>query len=74
VAAGVAPDAVDLEIMLHQWGLVKEPYVAWYGQVAVSDVAVWSEYGVRPTSKNLRQFREAVALTSEHLSAQVPVF
>jgi hypothetical protein len=57
VAAGVAPDAVDLEIMLHQWGLVKEPYVAYYGQVAVSDVAAWGEYGVRLTSKNLRQFK-----------------
>ena len=57
VATGAVGEAVDLEIMLHQWGLVKEPYVAYYGQVAVSDIAAWGTYGVRLTSKNLRQFK-----------------
>jgi hypothetical protein len=57
VATGAVGEAVDLEIMLHQWGLVKEPYVAYYGQVAVSDIAAWGSYGVRLTSKNLRQFK-----------------
>jgi len=57
VATGAVGEAVDLEIMLHQWGLVKEPYVAYYGQVAVLDIAAWGTYGVRLTSKNLRQFK-----------------
>jgi hypothetical protein len=57
VATGAVGEAVDLEIMLHNWGLVKEPYVAYYGQVAVSDVAAWGSYGVRLTSKNLRHFK-----------------
>ena len=57
VATGAVGEAVDLEIMLHQWGLVKEPYVAFYGQVAVSDIAAWGAYGTRLTSKNLRQFK-----------------
>jgi hypothetical protein len=57
VATGAIGEAVDLEIMLHQWGLVKEPFVAYYGQVAVSDIAAWGGYGVRLTSKNLRQFK-----------------
>ena len=54
--SGPVGDAVDLEIMLHNWGLVKEPYVA-YGQVAVADIATWGQYGTRLTSKNLPQFK-----------------
>lgn len=57
VASGAVGVAVDLEVMLHNWGLVKEPYVAYYGQVAVSDIVTWGQYGTRLTSKNLRQFK-----------------
>lgn len=57
VATGAVGESVDLDVMLHQWGLVKQPYVAYYGQVAVSDIAAWGTYGVRLTSKNLRQFK-----------------
>jgi hypothetical protein len=57
VASGATAAAVDLEIMLHHWGMVQKPYLSYYGQVAVSDIASWSSYGERLTSKNLRQFR-----------------
>lgn len=57
VASGASADSVDLEIMLHDWGMVREPYLSYYGQVAVSDIASWGTYGVLLTSKNLRQFR-----------------
>jgi len=57
VASGATADAVNLEIMLHDWGMVKEPYLAYYGHVAVSDIATWGTYGSRLTTKNLRQFR-----------------
>jgi AIPR protein len=57
VARGATADAVDLEVMLHDWGMVREPYLAYYGQVAVSDIVSWSAFGARLTSKNLRQFR-----------------
>lgn len=57
VASGATADAVDLEVMLHDWGMVREPYLSYYGQVAVSDIASWGTFGVRLTSKNLRQFR-----------------
>lgn len=69
VASGATADAVDLEVMLHDWGMVREPYLAYYGQVAVSDIVSWGAFGVRLTSKNLRQFRgltevnEAIAKT-----------
>ena len=57
VASGATADAVDLEVMLHDWGMVREPYLAYYGQVAISDIVSWSAFGARLTSKNLRQFR-----------------
>lgn len=57
VAGGVIGDSVDIEVMLRQWGIVETPYLAYYGQVAVSDVATWGKLGASLTSKNLRQFR-----------------
>ena len=39
VASGAAGEAVDLEVMLHQWGMLQTPYLAYYGQVAVTDIA-----------------------------------
>ena len=57
VASGAIADAVDLEVMLHDWGMVRQPYLSYYGQVAISDIASWGAFGVRLTSKNLRQFR-----------------
>ncbi len=57
VATGVAGESVDLEVMLHQWGMMQTPYLAYYGQVAVADIASWGQFGTRLTAKNLRQFK-----------------
>lgn len=57
VAAGAAGDAVDLEVMLHQWGMLQTPFLAYYGQVALADIASWGHFGTELTAKNLRQFR-----------------
>lgn len=57
VASGAAGDAVDLEVMLHQWGMLQSPFLAYYGQVAVTDIASWGQFGNRLTAKNLRQFK-----------------
>jgi AIPR protein len=57
VASGVAGESVDLEVMLHQWGMMQSPYLAYYGQVAVTDIASWGQFGTRLTAKNLRQFK-----------------
>jgi hypothetical protein len=58
VARGAEADAVNLEVMLHDWGIVRDPYLSYYGQVAVSDIAsTWGSFGIQLTSKNLRQFR-----------------
>jgi len=43
--------------MLQDWGMLDKPCLAFYGKVAVEDIATWSVKGNEPTSKNLRQFR-----------------
>jgi hypothetical protein len=57
VASGAAGEAVDLEVMLQQWGMLQAPYLAYYGQAATSDIASWAQFGNRLTAKNLRQFK-----------------
>ncbi len=57
VASGAAGESVDLEVMLQQWGMLQLPYLAYYGQVAVTDIASWAQFGNRLTAKNLRQFK-----------------
>lgn len=57
VASGAAGESVDLEVMLQQWGMLQAPYLAYYGQAAISDIASWAEFGNRLTAKNLRQFK-----------------
>ncbi len=59
VAGSAMADAVDLEIALRHWGVVEQPYLSYYGQVAVSDIVSWGAAGASLTAKNLRQFRGA---------------
>lgn len=57
VASGAVGELVNMEVMLHEWGMLRSPYLAYYGQVAVTDVAAWADFGTRLTAKNLRQFK-----------------
>ncbi len=41
VSQGIEGAPVDLDVALYDWGQVREPYTAFYGQVAASDVAHW---------------------------------
>jgi len=46
---------IDLEVMLTEWGHVKEPFKAFYGQLSAADVGAWhTAHGDRLFSKNLR--------------------
>lgn len=57
VAGEAEPDRIDADIALFEWGQITEPFVAYYGQVAVSDVAhLYQEHGPALFSKNLRKF------------------
>ncbi len=41
VARGAEAQPIDLQLALHSWGQVREPYMAFYGQVSASEVAAW---------------------------------
>lgn len=41
VARGAEAQPIDIELALHSWGQVREPYLAYYGQVSASEVAAW---------------------------------
>jgi hypothetical protein len=48
---------LDLQVVLYDWGQVREPYQGFYGQVAASDVAEWlTKYQNRLFAPNLRVF------------------
>ncbi len=47
---------IELEVFLHEWGKVRDPYLAYYGQVSAGEVASWHEtHGTRLFEKNLRK-------------------
>src|SRR5262249_16559722 len=48
--------SIELEVFLHEWGKVREPYLAYYGQVSASEVAAWHDaHGTRLFERNLRK-------------------
>jgi len=52
-------EPIDLEVALHDWGQVREPFVAYYGQVDAESVAKWyDQFGPRLFARNLRKFME----------------
>lgn len=57
VARGAEAQPIDLELALHAWGQVREPYLAYYGQVSASEVASWwHEYFPQIFSPNIRVY------------------
>lgn len=55
--SGTADGApIDLEVLLTEWGHIKEPHKAYYGQLSAADVVAWyAQHGDRLFSKNLRK-------------------
>ncbi len=50
-------DRIDMDVALFDWGQVAEPYAAYYGQVAASDIAAWWQaHGTLLFSRNIRKF------------------
>jgi hypothetical protein len=57
VASGAKGSPINLEVALSEWGQLKEPFSAVYGQVAALDVAAWADaYHPRLFAPNLRMF------------------
>jgi hypothetical protein len=57
IARQALGESLTMEVMLNDYGQIREPYGAYYGQVDVSDVATWEQYGQGLTSRNLRRFK-----------------
>lgn len=57
VAQRALGESIRLEIMLKEWGQVREPFEAYYGQVDLKDVATWGKYGTYLYAKNIRGFK-----------------
>jgi hypothetical protein len=50
-------ESVDLTILLHEYGMVRDPYKSYYGQVDVADITAWGKYGDHLYHKNIRGFK-----------------
>ena len=49
--------SITEDVLIYSWGVVREPYYAIYGQIAVSDTAEWfNKHGVALFSPNIRVF------------------
>jgi hypothetical protein len=57
VAQSAIGETVNLQIMLKEWGHVREPYEAYYGQVDLKDIATWGRFGIHLYAKNIRGFK-----------------
>jgi hypothetical protein len=57
ISQGLGGAPIDLQVVLYDWGQVREPYQGFYGQVAASDVAGWlTTHQNRLFAPNLRVF------------------
>lgn len=55
LTAGLTGEPIDLMIVLKSWGLIQEPYKAYYGQINGVDVSSWwDKYRNRLFARNLR--------------------
>lgn len=49
--------SIDLDVILTEWATVGSPSRAYYGQVKVSEIATWAQYGRQLFDRNLRFYR-----------------
>ena len=58
VAGYAQRHSINLEVMLQEWGFVKEPYRAYYGQVDAQSIAKWwAHHGRLLFTRNIRDFK-----------------
>jgi hypothetical protein len=57
VARQAVGESVKLTILLHEWGKVSEPYLAYYGMVNLPDIGAWKQFGQSLYHRNLRGFK-----------------
>ncbi|HXC48267.1 MAG TPA: AIPR family protein [Candidatus Sulfotelmatobacter sp.] len=57
VARQAAGESVKLTVLLHEWGKVTEPFLAYYGMVDLQDIGTWKQFGQSLYHRNLRGFK-----------------
>jgi hypothetical protein len=57
VAQQAVGDSVKLKVLLREWGIVTDPYLAYYGMVDLQDIGKWKEFGQSLYHRNLRGFK-----------------
>jgi len=63
LAEDVAGGKVDLDVVLENWGLLAEPYQAFYGTASASQIAAWhAAHGDRLFDGNIRRALGATAV------------
>jgi hypothetical protein len=56
LAEGASGTAIDLDVVLENWGLITEPYQAFYGTASAAQVAAWyGAHGDRLFDGNIRR-------------------
>jgi len=57
VASGAFGSPINFDVVLKDWGQVRTPFLAFYGQVAATEVANWwNQYHPRLFAANIRSF------------------
>lgn len=59
VSGRLEGEPIPLEVLLHDWGQLRHPLQAYYGQVDAESIAAWARHGARLFAKNLRHFQGA---------------
>jgi AIPR protein len=68
---------IDLDVELHDWGCVTDPFTAYYGQITLDSIISWRQFGHDLFAKNLRAFLNSSHVTesiAETLSARSELF
>lgn len=54
---------IDLEVLVRHWGIISDPYTAYYGSVCASDIAAWhKEHGDSLFAENVRLFLDETSV------------
>ncbi|MDR0910708.1 MAG: AIPR family protein, partial [Spirochaetaceae bacterium] len=54
---GTNTDKINLDLMLNNWGIEKEPYKCYYGSISANDLGeLWVKYNPSIFSSNIRNF------------------
>lgn len=63
---GVEEKAPCFDITLSEWGQIRDPYQAFYGQGAIPDIAaLWKQYDYRLFARNIRRFLGDTSINSD---------